>query len=202
MHQVFGNQNVVTERDDAVLIGQVRNGDRLAFEQLYRRYWKFVYHSAYKQLHNTDHAKDIAQDVFTQFWLQLSLHTSDTPIASLKSYLYVAVRNHVFKFWERERKYVPIPDLLSELDSQKDNADAQMLYEELFAAYRRIIDDLPSQQKLIFKMRYHQELSSDQIAMELNLSSKTVRNQLGKALVKIRTGLLVTLITCAVWPGS
>jgi len=178
--------------EDQLLLMQAGGGNQNAFDKLYRKYWKFVYSAAYKRLSDHTYAADIAQDVFTQLWGQLSAPESPA-IENLKAYLYIAVRNNVFKWMERERKYVPIPDLLMELGSQTGRADAQLLYEELNKAYQTLLECLPAQQQTIFRMRYQNDLSSEQIANVLNLSPKTVRNQLGRALQKIKTALLMTL---------
>ena len=177
---------------DSVLLSQVREGNRDAFDDLYQKYWKNVYNAAYKRLNNYDQAKDVAQDVFTQLWIHLN--ASATQIENLPGYLYTSVRNNVLKSLEKEKKFVSVPDLLLNIESFKDNADADILYSELESAYRAVIAKMPQQQRTIFQMRYDEELSSDAIATELHISPKTVRNQLGKALVKLKTTLFITLV--------
>ncbi len=180
--------------EDSLLLSQVREGDRDAFDELYKKYWKHVYNAAYKRLNNNDSSKDIAQDVFTQLWVYLN--SSSTLIENLPGYLYTAVRNNVLKSMEKEKHYVSVPELLLNLESFRDHADADILFQELEVSYRSVIEKMPQQQRTIFKMRYDEELSSDDIANELHISPKTVRNQLGKALVKLKTTLFITLLGC------
>ena len=178
--------------EDGVLLNQVREGNRDAFDDLYQKYWKHVYNAAYKRLSNYDQAKDIAQDVFTQLWVHLN--ASGTQIENLPGYLYTAVKNNVLRLLEKEKRFISIPNLLLDLESFKDHADADMLYAELERSYRAVLDKMPQQQRTIFQMRYDEELSSDAIANELHISPKTVRNQLGRALVKLKTTLFITLV--------
>ncbi|TKT86560.1 RNA polymerase sigma factor [Dyadobacter frigoris] len=194
-------RDISTEEDHMLILG-ICNGNRDAFDVLYRKYWKFVYNAAYKRLSNSDQAKDIAQDIFIQLWGRLNSHTSSLEIENLSSYLYVAVRNSVFNWIEKEKKFVPIADLLLQLDNQKDNADAQMRYNELFSAYEALIENLPKQQQVIFLMRYDLDLSSDEIAKKLAISPKTVRNQLGRAMSKLKAellmGMLLLIVTASI----
>ncbi|GLU52811.1 RNA polymerase sigma factor [Dyadobacter frigoris] len=185
-------RDIATEEDSLLILG-ICNGNRDAFDVLYKKYWKFVYNAAYKRLSNSDQAKDIAQDIFVQLWGRLSSNPS-LNIESLPSYLYIAVRNSVFNWIEKEKKFVSIADLLIQLDNQKDNADAQMRYNELFSAYEVLIESLPRQQQVIFRMRYDHDLSSDEIANKLAISPKTVRNQLGRAMSKLKAELLMGLL--------
>jgi len=180
--------------EDSLLMLQIREGNRDAFDALYRKHWRFVYNAAYKRLANYDQAKDIAQDVFIQFWTQQTSRSSAPVIDNLSAYLYVAVRNNVLKWMESEKKFVPIPDLLVQLESRRDDADALIRYNELRLAFETVVEQLPQQQQVIFRMRYDYDLSSDEIADKLNVSPKTVRNQLGRALSKFKTTLLMIVV--------
>ncbi len=184
--------STISQEEDQLLLKQIRAKDRAAFDEVYQKYWKFAYNSAYKRLEDTDAAKDICQDVFTQLWIQLTSETA-SGIENLPAYLYVAVRNNVFKWMEKEGRYVPVSDLLLQLDRKNDRADAQFLFNELWDAYQQVLETLPKQQRLFFRMRYQEELSSTEIAAQLSLSDKTVRNQLGRALSKIKAALLLSL---------
>ncbi|MCE6989773.1 RNA polymerase sigma factor [Dyadobacter sp. CY323] len=184
----------ISAAEDSLLMLQIREGNRDAFDALYRKHWKFVYNAAYKRLENYDQAKDIAQDVFIQFWTQQTSRVSAPAIDNLSAYLFVAVRNNVLKWMESEKKFVPIPELLVQLESRRDHADAQVRYNELRAAFETVVERLPQQQQVIFRMRYDFDLSSDEIADKLNVSPKTVRNQLGRALLKLKTALLMSLV--------
>jgi RNA polymerase sigma-70 factor (family 1) len=193
----------ISTTEDSLLLLQIREGNRGAFDALYRKYWKFVYNAAYKRLGHYDQAKDIAQDVFVQFWTQQTSRSSAPVIDNLSAYLYVAVRNQVLKWIESEKKFVSIPDLLVQMESRLDQADVQVRYNELRAAFERVVEQMPQQQQVIFRMRYDADLTSDEIADQLNVSPKTVRNQLGRALSKLKTALLMTVLcmcsfSCAV----
>ncbi len=184
--------------DDQLLILQVSQGNRGAFDTLYRKYWKQVYSAAYKRLQNADLAKDVTQDVFTQLWSQLALKGSTTEIANLPAFLHIVVRNNVLTLLEKEKKYVPVSELLLQLRGRTaEHSDAQLLFDELQSAFHTLLNSLPQQQQKIFRMRYMENLTSNEIADILQISPKTVRNQLGKALKKLRpTYTLLLYLSC------
>jgi RNA polymerase sigma-70 factor (family 1) len=173
--------------DDTALLLRLSEGSREAFDKLYDKYWKKVFNAAFKRLNDAEYARDIAQDVFVQLWIRGTQST----IENLPAYLFVAVRNGVFKHFEKESKYASLSDMVYELESRHDRPDAYMLHAEFLEAFKQLIDALPDQQRTIFKMRFEKDLSSQQIADELQLSVKTVRNHMGKALANLRSAMLV-----------
>jgi len=173
--------------DDTALLLRLGGGSRQAFDVLYNRYWKAVFNTAYKRLNDEQQAQDIAQDVFVQLWLR----GSKSPIENLQAYLHIAARNGVFKFFEKQGRLAILPDTPEDLEDEYGNADSGVLHQEFLTAFNALVEALPAQQRLIFKMRFEEELSSQQIAEKLGLSPKTVRNQLGRALSTLKTSMLI-----------
>lgn len=176
--------------EDSALVLQVAAQNRLAFDELYDRHFKLVYNAAFKRLKNAEQAADIAQEVFVQLWTR----KSTTPIENLPAYLFTLVRNNVFKFLEREQRYQPLPELFDQWDGSSGNADAVLLYQEFVVAFEQLVNALSPQQQIIFRMRYEQELSPAEIADKLDISPKTVRNQLGKALVRLKSAVAISIL--------
>ncbi len=165
---------------DKLLLQQLQNDDTTAFDALYDKYWGLVYAAAYKRLSDANYAKDITQDIFLQIWNRRhELH-----IENLTAYLYTSVRNNVLKWMEKEQRITPISDLMQQ--SAKDRADASVLRKEFMRKYENLINSLTPSQQQIFRMRYQQELSTAEIAEKLNISRKTVQNQLGKSAANLR----------------
>lgn len=173
--------------EDSLLLIKLGQGSEEAFELIYEKYWSNVFDEAYKRIGDRDIAKDIAQEVFTSMWVR----GTETPISNLPAWLYTVTKNNVYKQIQKQGRFVPIPALLSELQNNGDWADALIVEKQLILTYNTLIDSLPHQQRIIFKMRYQDEFSPNEIALKLKLSPKTVRNQLGRAIVKLRTTLLM-----------
>lgn len=171
--------------DDKLLLLRMQEGSSSAFDALYDKYWEYVYAAAYKRLRDAAYAKDITQDIFLQLWLR----RAEIDIENLGSYLFTSVRNNVFKWLDKEQRYTPISELLLQLETAKDQSDGLLLKNELMARYEVIINMLTPGQKEIFKLRYHDDLSTSEIADRLNISRKTVQNQLRKSVVQLRSSL-------------
>lgn len=172
---------------DSILLIKLSEGCKHAFDALYEKYWSDVLDAAYKRIGDRDRAKDIAQEVFTSMWTR----STETPIENLPAWLYTVTKNHVYKVMQKQERFVPIPELLSELESYNDRADAAIIEKELLRAYEILIASLPDQQRIIFRMRYQDELSPDEIALKLELSPKTIRNHLGRAILKLKTTFML-----------
>ncbi|WP_316815782.1 RNA polymerase sigma factor [Pedobacter nyackensis] len=171
--------------DDKLLLLHMQQGSSSAFDALYDKYWEHVYAAAYKRLGDAAYAKDITQDIFLQLWVR----RAEIDIENLGSYLFTSVRNNVFKWLDKEQRYTPISELLLQLETAKDQSDGLLLKNELMARYEVIINTLTPGQKEIFKLRYHEDLSTSEIADRLNISRKTVQNQLRKSVVQLRSSL-------------
>jgi RNA polymerase sigma-70 factor (family 1) len=182
---------------DAELLTKLSEGSKPAFDMLYNRHWKQVFNAAYKRLNDEQQAQDIAQDVFVQLWIR----GTKSPIENLSAYLQVSARNGVFKHFEKQGKLSALPDAIEEVTDEHDRADAGMLHQEFLKAFNELVETLPQQQRIIFRMRFEEDLSSQQIADQLEISPKTVRNQLGKALATLRTSLLVLQFLFILYPG-
>lgn len=177
--------NEADKVEDKLLLLQLKEGNSEAFDALYEKYWQGVYTSVFKRLQNPDQAKDITQDVFLQLWLKREY----TQIDNLGAYLFTAAKNMVFNWMEKERRYTPASELLLQLITAQDQTDAELLRKEFILAYEALITSLTASQQQIFRLRYQQDLSTSQIAAQLEISRKTVQNQLGKAVTQLRASL-------------
>ncbi|SMC68356.1 RNA polymerase sigma factor [Pedobacter nyackensis] len=171
--------NTSSEED---LLTQITEGNEKAFSVLYTTYWKYVYNSAYKRLQNCQDAENITQDIFLNIWN----NRKTQKIENLKSFLYISVRNKVLDLIAKEKKYVELPEYIELFEQSSSSPAFQAIYKELLKEYKKQLEELPPQQKLIYELKFHENLSSDEIAEKLGLSVKTIRNHLGKAKIKLR----------------
>ncbi|WP_285055981.1 RNA polymerase sigma factor [Pedobacter ginsengisoli] len=185
------------DAEDTELLIKLSEGSKPAFDTLYNRHWKYVFNAAYKRLSNEQQAQDIAQDVFVQLWIR----GTKSPIENLSAYLQVSARNGVFKHFEKQGKLSVLPHTVVDVTDEHDRADAGILHQEFLTSFNELVESLPQQQRLIFRMRFEEDLSSQQIADQLEISPKTVRNQLGRALTTLRGSLLALQFLFILYPG-
>jgi RNA polymerase sigma factor (sigma-70 family) len=119
---------------------KLKGGSTEAFDALYEKYWKEIYTAAFKRLQDPAQAKDITQDIFLQLWLK----REENNIDNLPAYLFTATKNKVYNWMEKERRYTPVPELLLQLKTSRDQTDAELLRKEFMKAYEALIDTLPN----------------------------------------------------------
>ena len=176
--------------DDVLLLRQTEQGSKQAFNLLYEKHWGKAYAEAYKRLKDSDQAKDIVQEIFTHIWLKReSLH-----IDNLQAYLNTAIRNKVFKLVEKQKYIHPFFDILEDMPATGLQADDNLLWKEFLTTYEALLNALPPKRQIIFRLHFQQDLSTKNIATQLGVTRKTVQNQLGKAIEKLKVSLLPLLI--------
>jgi len=184
---VTANENA----DDCLLLRRLKENDEGAFSALYDKYWRLAYDSAYKRLNDTALAKDIVQDIFVQLWNK----RTSFDINNFPAWLTVAVRNNVYRCMQRQKRLQSIKDLLVTYSRNNQEPDHKLLYNEFLVSYEKLINSLPEGQQTIFRLHYIDDLSTDLIAERLNISRKTVQNQLAKAKIRFRALLTLMVVT-------
>lgn len=171
--------------NDQDLLSQLQEGNSSAFEFLFDKYWESAYSNAYKRLKNSEDAKDIVQEIFTHIWQNRnSLHIENVP-----AYLHVAVRNKVFKLIAKQKNTHPFFYILDDLVMDSASADAKVLLDEFMNSYEALVNTLPAKRQEIFRLRFHDDLTTQEIAKNLAITRKTVQNQIGKALETLKISL-------------
>lgn len=184
------NSNPPDSFEDALLQRQIEQGCKKSFNALYEKYWEQTYAEAYKRLKDTHQAKDIVQEIFTHLWLK-----KDTlRIDNLPAYLNTAVRNKVFKLAAKQKLSHSFFDILETITEKHYQPDANLMTKEFFRSYEAMVKTLPSKKQIIFRLRYHEDMSTKDIALHLGLSRKTVQNQLSRAIEYLKVSLFCLLI--------
>lgn len=178
--------------EDKLLLLKLKEGNSAAFDAIYEKYWQQLYDTAFKRFKDPELTKDAIQDVFLQLWIKRMENT----IENLPAYLLTALKNRILNWMERERKFTPVPDLLLQLNVSMDEADAGILLNEFMQAYEALVKTLTPSQQVIFRMRYQEDLSTAEIALKLDISRKTVQNQLTRSVAQLRASLLVIALVC------
>lgn len=181
----MGDTGAYKDQGDAELLRSLKDGSIEAFNAIYQRYWQTVYNAAFKRLNDGAAAQDITQDFFLQLWNR----RADLHILHLPAYIHTAVRNRVLNLLEVQQRFLPMADLLAEQTANGESADALARRNEWLKSYHALVAALPPGRQEIFRMRYNEGASPEEIARQLNISRKTVQNQLGKALARLRATL-------------
>lgn len=151
------------------------------FEHTFRELYKPLCLFALRFTEKTEDAEDVVQQAFADVW-DKSCH--DVTIANLKSYLYQAVKNRSLTLVARLADTELVSEFVADLEDLSE--EEQMYQAERDARLWAAIDELPPERKKIFLLSKRDGLKYQEIAEELNISVKTVENQIGKALKALR----------------
>lgn len=157
------------------------------FEKLFKSHYSKLCSYADLFLNDRDAAEDVVQEVFFKLWKNRNELTISTTV---KSYLFRAVRNGCLNVIDhisvREAyKIVNEEDIRSNEGTVIDEA----IVSELEQRIRETIGQLPEERRKIFMMSRFDGLKYREIADQLNLSVKTVENQMYQALRFLREKL-------------
>ncbi|MBU3024044.1 RNA polymerase sigma factor [Zobellia galactanivorans] len=164
--------------DQSLLIEGLKKGNEEAYVYLVENYHNRLCAYANSLMRDDLLAEDIVQNVFVQIWEKRKKLNHEL---SLDSYLYKSVHNKFIDEYRKgkavmalEKKYLTALELAVE---EKDEVQEQKVLNVLFAA----IQELPPKCKQIFLMSKKEGLTNIEISQCLNLSKKTVENQITKA---------------------
>lgn len=137
-------------------------------------------------------AEEIVLDVFLKLWEnRKALGT----INNIETYLYISVRNKSINVLKKEQKFHfdILEDSHIQLTDYKPSAEIDLIENEMFGALNVAIMQLPSKCKIIFKLIREDGLNRNEVAKVLNISVKTVDNQIAIAIRKIAEQLNIDL---------
>jgi RNA polymerase sigma-70 factor (family 1) len=168
--------------DEKALLRQLKEGDENALALLYKLHWQSLFLSAYNFLKDKKACEDIVQDIFLQLWLKReSLEVRET----VKTYLSTAVRYQVFHYIRKAAKREAIQaKAVAVLPAQ--SSDEVLLQKDLHGKVNEAVEVLPEKCRLIYRLSREEQLTHKEIAQRLNISIKTVENQLTIALRRVR----------------
>jgi RNA polymerase sigma-70 factor (ECF subfamily) len=160
---------------DAELTDLLKSGDHVAFTEIYERYFGVLYLHALKMLKNEDEVEDILHELFTNLWLKANELTLQP---TLSAYLYRATKNRVIDVFRSSRiRSSYLESLQTIIDAGSENTEETILANELAGRIEKEVARLPEKMREVFELSRKQQLSHKEIAEQLNISDKTVKNR-------------------------
>uniref|UniRef100_F4C6E1 RNA polymerase, sigma-24 subunit, ECF subfamily n=1 Tax=Sphingobacterium sp. (strain 21) TaxID=743722 RepID=F4C6E1_SPHS2 len=165
------------------------------YKVLYLKYAPMLLRFAQKFI-DVHFVEDIVHDVFVRLWDKQIFRL---PESEVKKILYTAVRNacidHLrkLKLAKRFVDHHAIQLKLDELDFFK-SSEGIFMQHDMMAIILKHIEELPEKKQQIFRMSYLQQMKANEIARDLNLSVRTVENQLYRTLLILRKKIPMAFI--------
>jgi RNA polymerase sigma-70 factor (ECF subfamily) len=169
---------------DGELIERIAEGDRPAFEELYRRYARPVLGLALRRLGDRGRAEDAAQDAFVAIWR--SARTYNPKRGTGAPWLYAVARNAITDGLRKTPE--PTAELPEQPSSDPTPADQA---ESSWTAWRvhRALEILPEHERPVIELAYWRGLSQSEVAHELGIPLGTVKTRTRSALARLADAL-------------
>ncbi|MDB5236657.1 MAG: hypothetical protein JWR44_3650 [Hymenobacter sp.] len=192
--------------DDAALNARLtllRQSDPAAFiEQLFKTFYAPLGAVVYRVVPDRDVVEDILQDVFMRLWQGVEALPA---IDSYRAYLNRMALNAALRHQQRAQRQVAWDDAPADTAPIAPDALAGLHAAEAADAVAAALAHLPPQCRIVFELSRYEEMSYQQIAEALEISPKTVENQMGKALRILRrelAGVLKNLYWLLLYYGA
>lgn len=167
------------------ILNRLKSDDKTALKALFEQYYPQVCRAIYRIVREQSTVEDLAQEVFLRFWQkrdQIEINSS------VGAYLRRMAINEALGYHRKKKMYAEeIND--DTLAGTSPGVERSYLHGELEDQIRQAIDLLPPKCRTVFQLSRFEDLSYREIAEQMNISIKTVENQMGKALKILRKEL-------------
>lgn len=166
-----------------------RENDPKAFRELFdRHYSALVQYSSYI-VGSLPLAEEIVSEVFVHLW---KTRCKLTGVKDIKKYLYVAVKNKTIDYIRQSRNLTFISTDKKDLQEYivYENPEDQCIVNELRSCLEQAVLSLPDKCRMIYRMIKEEHMKYADVAELLDISPKTVENQMIKAMKAIRSEII------------
>ncbi len=171
--------------EDKYLLEKIRNSDsrNYGFNLLVRDYQERIYWHIRKMVIDHDDADDLVQEVFIKVWKGIDKFRED---ASLFTWIYKIATNECLTFLTKKKRrfFLPLTDVESELATKVDT-NSQLDGNDIQLKLQKALLKLPDKQRLVFNMKYFDEMKYEEIALITETSVGALKASYHHAVKKI-----------------
>jgi RNA polymerase sigma factor, sigma-70 family len=171
--------------EDAEIIRQVLAGHHEHFAGLVQRYQEPLIHFLRRILHSEDEVLDCAQDAFLAAYRNLFRYSEKHPF---RAWLYAIARNKALDLLRKRRREILQPLDETIVDYQPGPEEVSLTNEQA-DLLSDVLNELPEHYKQALYLRYHQELTYEEIALVLQVPVSRVKTYLHRGKAKLRQHL-------------
>jgi len=165
--------------DDAVYVSELRLGSESAFNFLYSKYALKIYRTSRRMHISHEDAEEVVQETFIKIWKNRERLDPDL---SFNAYLLSIVKSLVIRLTQRNaRQLLQSKEWIANAVVTENQTEDEFFYAEMLEASLQEVNKLPPRQREVFLLKRIELFSLDEIADKLNISKKTVKNQLVEA---------------------
>ncbi len=165
------------------LIDRCKQGDAVAQEEIYRRYAKNMYNTAYRVLGHQAEAQDVLQESFLEVFTKINEYRGDSTFGAwLKR---IVVNRSISLLRKRKFELLDQHDVES-IPDDEHHFELTNVDEQLLAWIKKGIDELPEGYRLVLSLYLLEGYDHVEIAQILNISESTSKTQYSRAKEKLR----------------
>jgi len=170
--------------NDLHLFEKVKLGDQKSFDLLFQKYYNSLCNYAYLFLKENELTQEIVADVYLKIWN--NKHNIEIK-TNLKSYFLRSTHNEVISYLRKSKLQTVSLDHNNDMgEIFEESPETLLINKETCLTFSKMINELPKQAGLVFRLHKVDGLTYKQISEVLELSIKTVENHMGRALKMIR----------------
>jgi len=172
---------VKSSKTNRELLLLLRNGDHVAFYNIYERYCKKLYSFVLRYIKQKSDAEEIVQEVFVKIW---EARNRIDVYSSFDSFLFTIAYNSTMSVFRRritEQKYVEYLKSLQQVENSPDFTD-DIHFREINEKVQKLLNNLTPRQKEIYLLSRMEGLTHEEIAEKLGISALTVKKHIANTL--------------------
>jgi len=154
------------------------------FERLFKDSYPHMYRMAFSMVEDANDAKDAVNQVFTQLWKG----KPDVSEESIRGYLLAATRNQCLHLLRQRQLQQQMEAELRQTAEESSNEEREELLREL---QQVINNNLTEQDRRVLQLHYEEEMTYQETATVLGISSSAVNKHITRSLAKIRETLKI-----------
>ena len=175
---------------DATLVSSYINGDESSLEVLIKRHKQRIYSFIYSKVYNRDIAEDVFQDTFIKVIRTLKRGKYNEEGKFLPWVMRIA-HNLVIDHFRKNNRMPKFDNsgefsIFSVLSDTTLNAEKALIKDQVESDVRRLIKELPADQKEVLVMRMYQDMSFKEISERTGVSINTALGRMRYALINMR----------------
>lgn len=172
--------NHLEKISDANLACRIKYGEQEAYQQLFKKYAPKIYHFSLSYLKNGSDAEELVQDVFLKVWEKREILDASK---NVKAYIFKIAVNSIYDFIRRKNIESAFNNF-AQVNFNKSSNDTwdTVIFEEMQTTLNELVAQMPEQRRKVFRLSKIKGLTNDEIAKKLNISKRTVENQLYRAI--------------------
>lgn len=180
---------MTVETEDAVLISLLKNPESRdkAFLQLMDKYKKPIYWHIRRMVGSHEDAEDILQETFIRIYRFAASFKGES---KLSTWLYrIAINECTMHFRKNKNRLKNTGPIDENIDGEPFHTEIQK-HDYIIHKFQHAVQQLPEKQKIVFNLRYYDEMTYEDIGQVLNSSVNTLKTNYHYACEKIKKYLI------------